>query len=647
MRKLILTTASLMLLAGNVSATNIGYSKDVINRANTFRLGTGEKQGQAIRFSKAKLQALKGTTIDNVEFVLGSKNTNDNTMKVFLSTSLDGEPIAEGTLSVTKSLSKLKWTLDTPYTITGDEECLYVGFTAEAANTYKLLMFDASYDIEGCNYAIKDGEWVDTYGMDKGSALIFVNSANAPEYTDAIIGRSNFDGYYKKGDNCEFNACFVNEGTTTISSFDAVVKVGANTNTKHFDNLNIKPKEGYSFVLSDIDSSVEGEQNISVTISNVNGEGKEADTSDNGISANVFFYPEDMERALLVESFTGQDCSNCPKGHTTLNSVLEAAGRNVVEVTHHIGYQPDMFTMANEDAYRFFYQNPSSTSAPAVMVNRDACADISSAPVIYPDYNNTLILIYNAEAKKPYVSLSLETALDKSSRELNVKLHILPHTQLPSENSVLNVFLVQDGLNAYQSSGGTNYVHNRVFRGAVTGNSWGVKADNLTPGKTATWEKTITIPEKIHSDYWTDDMITEVKDASGNVTKRLYGNKYELDQTDIEAVLENMTVVAYVAEFDSDDNTKNVVYNCCEAKLGESYTQSGYKQATGVKSATDDAAPNIYVSGGKVHVGGNYDSLEVYNLAGAKVQNDNLVKGVYIAKLVAQGKLYTKKVLVK
>lgn len=48
-----------------------------------------------------------------------------------------------------------------------------------------------------------------------------------------------------------------------------------------------------------------------------------------------------------------------------------------------------------------------------------------------------------------------------------------------------------------------------------------------------------------------------------------------------------------------------------------------------------------------MHVGGNYDSLEVYNLAGAKVPADNLAKGVYIVKVAAQGKLTTKKVLVK
>uniref|UniRef100_UPI003FD70E9E T9SS type A sorting domain-containing protein n=1 Tax=Leyella stercorea TaxID=363265 RepID=UPI003FD70E9E len=55
----------------------------------------------------------------------------------------------------------------------------------------------------------------------------------------------------------------------------------------------------------------------------------------------------------------------------------------------------------------------------------------------------------------------------------------------------------------------------------------------------------------------------------------------------------------------------------------------------------------MFVSNGKVHVGGEYDRLQVYNLAGAQVENADLAKGVYIVKVTADGKQNTKKVLVK
>ena len=186
------------------------------------------------------MQALKGKTIDFAEFVVGSKNTTDNNINVFLATTLTGTPIAEGTLEVNRALTKVKWTLDKPYTITGEEECLYIGYTAEIGTTYNLLISDKSYDIEGCNFAYNNGAWVDTYDMNRGSALIFVNAENADDYTDVIVGRSKFDGYYKAGEECKLTPCFINAGTTAINSFDAIIDVDGKTTTKHFADLNIE-----------------------------------------------------------------------------------------------------------------------------------------------------------------------------------------------------------------------------------------------------------------------------------------------------------------------------------------------------------------------------------------------------------------------
>lgn len=66
-----------------------------------------------------------------------------------------------------------------------------------------------------------------------------------------------------------------------------------------------------------------------------------------------------------------------------------------------------------------------------------------------------------------------------------------------------------------------------------------------------------------------------------------------------------------------------------------------------MNSAEAEQSVSIFVSNGKVHAGGEYDRLQVYNLAGAQVENADLAKGVYIVKVTADGKQTTKKVLVK
>ena len=276
MRKTLLSIAPLLLVAGNINATNIGYSKDEISRNNVFRLGSTEKQGQAMRLSHAKLQALKGKTIDFAEFVLGSKNVTDKKMHVFLTKQLDGTPIAE---------------------------------------------------------------------------------------------------------------------------------------------------------------------------------------------------------------------------------------------------------MSEDPTYIFFYPNTSSTFAPAAMVNRNTYANVSTTPIVNAtDVNSLLSTIYYADTKEPYVSLYLKTTLDESTRELNVKLYVLPHKTVPHNSSIFNVYLVQDGIEARQASGGDNYIHNRTFRGTVTGNAWGLLVKDIKAGQLLSWEKTITIPESIHSSYYADET-----------------------KNNVEAVLKDMSVVAYIA----------------------------------------------------------------------------------------------------
>ena len=54
-----------------------------------------------------------------------------------------------------------------------------------------------------------------------------------------------------------------NPGSATKSFFATALT------TKHFADLNIEPKEGYSFDLTDLDTSKEGKRDINVTIANM------------------------------------------------------------------------------------------------------------------------------------------------------------------------------------------------------------------------------------------------------------------------------------------------------------------------------------------------------------------------------------------
>ncbi len=654
MRKVIFSVAALLILSAGANATTVGYVKDGSVSRNVYRFGTEKKQGQAIKLSREKLQALKGKTIDFVEIAVGSVQTTGKKIHAFISTSLDGTPIAEQDLKVNRALKRDKWTLSQPYTITGNEDALYIGYTAEIGTSYKMLVADGACDISGCNFAIQNGEWIDTYGTGMGSAYITIDVDGAPMYADAIAGRTNIDGYFKVKDNLGLSGNVLNAGTTAITSFDAVVSVDGTETTQHFEGLNIAPRTVYSFKLSSVTADSEGKKDVSIKITNVNGESSEQDLSDNVFSGSLYVYPENMERSFLVETFTGQDCGNCPSGHVAVNSAIgtaENAGMKFVEVSHHSGYYPDIFTMAEDGDYTFYYGLASGSStgtyAPAVMVNRNADPSLSSFPVVNSTTGNALSLMQHALASKPYASLDLQTSWNENTRELTVKLGIKPHTDFPTDNMLFNVFLVQDGIKAYQSSGGDNYTHNGVFRGTVTGSSAGVALNDATPGKATVWEKTITVPEKIHSTFWTESMLRgENYVYNGTTTSKTV----KADDTNIEAVISNMRVVAYVAEYDQSDCSRNVIFNCCEAKLGESYKQAAYDYSTGIESVENnsDKDPVIYIDGGKVRTNIDSGKILVYSISGIQLNSDAvLAKGTYIVKVVSGGKQTTKKIMVR
>lgn len=643
MRKTLLFTVLLGLSTLGAQATSIGYSNGTIDKLNCYKFGTSTTQGQAIRLSKAKLQMLKGKAIDYAEFVPGTKLSKDNEIHVFITTQPGATPIAEGTLKIDRAPESYKWTLDKPYTVTGNEESLYIGYTAEMEAGNKILLFDGSYDISGCNYALNDGEWEDTYGANIGSACISFNVEGIGDYTDIIMARNTFGGYFKANTQYGKSIKFINAGTTTVTSFDTEVKVGSKLTTHHYDGLNIKPKGKYNFAVEGFSSDSEGDQNVSIEIKNVNGDDSEYDTSDNNIQLSGFFYPQNMERSLLVDGFTGQKCSGCPNGHTIIENCIETSGESVVEISHHAGFYPDIFTAQEDIDALFYYNNPTSTWAPAVMVNRTPCTSVSQFPVINTLPSDILKLLQNAAEKEPYISLNLETKLDKETRELKVKLGIKPHKKLPSSKLLYNIYLVQDGIVAFQEGGGTSYKHNRVTRRALTGDSWGIELGEMTPGETTeTQEITYTIPEKIHSSYWTDDKIVGDKYAYKGTPL------YLLSQVDIDAVLENLKVVAYVQEYDKEDNTKNLIYNCCEAKAGESYKQAAFGGTDGIETVDSKDEAEVYISNGKINISGKYDKVSIYSISGKQMNADAVLsEGVYIVKVMSGGKQTTKKILVK
>ena len=624
--------ATAVLVAASASmayaATNVGYCTETVTRTNKFRLGSTEKQGAVIRLNDELLAVLQGQHITGVNAAFGTRYTNDDKVTVFIATAPDAAPLASVTTEIASAASWNEFTFDAPYTITGSEGALYVGYYAELSKEAQFIMSDFAADAKNCCFAYCDGEWVDTYGLGFGNASIRAILAEDVNYTDLLIKPVNTDGYFVAGKDYKLSTQVFNVGTEPIKSFDVNITIqGEDPVKREFKDLNIAQNKTLDIELPDFVSLQEGNKLVKVEVTNINGFGTDV-PSDAVFSGNVFCYPAGMERTLLLEGFTGQECSNCPAGHGRIEDFIPTAPLPVIEVMHHSGYFPDFFTMNEDMNFTFFYGG--SGYAPAFMINRTMVPSLGAVPVMQTSSANLTSSADYVAKQHPYVSISLETSYNKETRQLDVTFRSLTHKDLPESVHSFNVFFYENGLSSYQKPY-SSYTHNKVYRGSLTGNAWGIEIpeEATKRGGRVEWTTSMTLPEEIFSDYW-EGQVTEEQ-------RSLY--TWAVNPEDM------YLVACFGALGETTDSCP--IYNAVEVKLGESHIQGGWSGIESIVADDVNNGPEISVVNGKIIIGGDYDSLTVCTLDGRTVNASTLLPGIYVIRATSDNNTSVKKVIVR
>lgn len=618
----LLCVVCLLLSTNTIEAqTLLGYSNGTAARKNGHRFGSAATQGMAIYITKEKAQLLKGAKIVGIQSAFGTSQVQN--LKLFITKTLHEEPFFEQD-ATGASTSWKSFSFDTPYVMDG--EAFYIGYTFEVGTTYKPLLFDESKDMaEGCSWVYQDGEWVDVSNKGLGVANIRMIAEDVPSSTDIIIKPVHVSGYYKQGQRYSFSGQLFNFGTETIRSFVLECSIGdAEPIVYKVDDVQLKTGSTYDFTLPEIEASFTGKLPFTISVNSING-GEDADTSDNLSHTEAFFYPSDVEKKILVETFTGQTCGNCPAGHVALEKAIQGMQDEFVIVSHHAGYNPDVFTTEEDVQYTWLY-NSSSLYAPACTFNRMPYEDgLSSVVFITSDTRNLNAAIAKTRNLPPYVGIELGNNFDEQIRrgELNVKVHTY---ELPSHRPHrLNVFLIQDNIEGYQSGAGSNYNHTHVFRDALSA-TWGDEIE-LNEGTSVSKQYAYQIPDAIESTYYS---------ASGQQAQY------------VDAVLENLKLVVFVSDV-SDNALECFVYNAAEIEVT--------KQVNVGIDATE-ALQNSYklrLCGNKLYADGVFRRVSLYQTAGnCVVDTDDmshgiaLSPGVYVVRgITASGEVISDKILVK
>lgn len=325
--------------------------------------------------------------------------------------------------------------------------------------------------------------------------------------------------------NVKFN--IFNYGVRTINQVLVEYTYNGQTNNLYLNNLDLWNGMGYTVNITDLKTpATEGNYPLNIKVSAR--EMADEIIDDNTYTINQEIYASGYQRKVLIEKFTGQSCSACPNGAEIIKATRAAFEGRSIEVAHHEGFGADAFTIDESKEYaNFFYSQPKFS--PAIMIDRNVANSENPTSVVGRVNDDATPLFTEdvlAKALESIAPLNINIAhtYDEATRQLTVTVSGEAIQALP--NARVNIWLTQSNIKAFQIKGGDDYSHNHAIRATLTG-TWGQELV-LTPDNKYEMTFRYQLPEKIG---------------------------------DFDVVIEDMEIVAFIADYDATSSFNCQVHN--------------------------------------------------------------------------------------
>ena len=523
----------------NTSSTKlIGYCGNNIDvniaAGQMARLGGGTTLPKAM-FGDSKY-------IVGARVYIGAEATDT---KIFISADLQTNLYEQAFEVIPNAWNYVKFT--TPFELTDDLAGVYIGYIGMSDGAM-LGMESGEFQYNSGNMGMdiyydstEDDKWqfftkVGAYGY-KGKlgiqAVVAGGDYSAETQNNLTIANVKVDAKLpiNTANNVKFN--IFNYGIRAVNQ--VLVEYNYNNEKKliYLNNLDLWNGMGYTVNLSDLTTpSQEGTYPLSISISARNI--TDDIPADNQYSINQEIYASGFQRKVLVEKFTGQSCSACPNGAEIIKATRAALEGRSIEVAHHEGFGKDAFTIDESIEYaNFFYSQPKFS--PAIMIDRNVANSENPESVVGRVNDNETPLFTEAVLSKALESIAplnvnITHTYNEANRQLSVTVSGEAIQALP--NARVNVWLTQSNIKAFQLKGGDDYSHDHAIRATLTG-TWGQELV-LTPENKYEMTFRYQLPEKIG---------------------------------DFDVVIEDMEIVAFVADYDATSSFNCRVHNAESAPL--------------------------------------------------------------------------------
>ena len=290
---------------------------------------------------------------------------------------------------------------------------------------------------------------------------------------DIRFSSARMPKYAVKGEKIKYYVCFVNNGTEPVTSVTAEwLKDGESIAEETVDGLDVAAQDEGSVTLGTFSLDQEGDYDITLRISKVNG-GNDAVPTDN-VSPTVRTYCRSgfEKRKTLLEFFSTEKCTQCPSAHYEIDGILDGKD-GVVEIGHHSGYKTDRYTIPESTALEWFYKS-GKKYAPAIMVDRNNLGGVYSSifsdnvPVVSATAANAQVLYAESQSVPALVAVRMAAGVDNRKLSLNVSGNQLLPIDTP-DSVRLYVLLTEDSIST-ENQAGTNgtFYHRFSVRKSLT-----------------------------------------------------------------------------------------------------------------------------------------------------------------------------------
>ena len=581
----------LLLIATGASAkfTYWGYcDKDIVGTYGN------QTSGKAAMYIPAEVaQKYVGLTVTGVRLGL---TDNANTLKVFLSESLDGTPLAESDNNGgVKGNNLVKF--DNPYTING--KGFYIGY--EGAGTNAVIAY-TSCKAAGSNFTNFGSGWTDNAANGDNALSITARIEGSSVPVDFAIANLN-DMAVKKDTPFNITGKLMNLSATKVYSYELAYSIDGGEETKvTFDEAISERSEG-TFTIHHNGISAAGNHKLSVRIVSVEGE-EDAYEGNNNASCNLFMTSIAPTKRVLMEEFTGLMCGACPRGIVSIQKCTEAYPDNFIAIAKH-NYYMDTPTELKSPTYDYEV----GSTWPYCTMDRRLEFD--------PDPNTSLQYL-NAILNATEVAAGVDAEanlVEGDDTHVKAKAKVQFVKNFNDVNFRLAFAIIEDGV--------TGYSQNNKYAGGGLGSLDG-------------WESKGTM----------------VKVTLNHVARMGYGVKEGIENS-IPSNVNESNIYTYDATLSLPStirdrkNLKLVVMllnkstGWVENAVEVPVLESG---ETSVTDLNETVAPDLCMRDGRIMIEGFDGKLQVYTIGGELVANQGLKSGIYIVRGVNGKKSFVKRI---